>query len=430
MVAFAMSGRKRDLFPSPVTEVHWGILVAPLAQRLASVRPSATKAMTARARALRAEGQDVIVLSQGEPDFDTPPDVCDAGIAAIREGHTRYTAVSGIEELRKAVAAKLRRENGLDYDPSAIVVGCGAKQVIFNALFATLDPGDEVVVPAPCWVSYPDMVRLAGGTPVVVNCSAGSGFKLQPDELAAAITPRSKWLMLNSPANPTGAVYSEKDLAALGEVLKAHPHVSLLSDDIYEKLVYAPARFATMAAVVPELRDRTLLVNGVSKAHAMTGWRVGYGAGPQGLIKAMATIQGQTSSHTSSVSQYAALEAIGGDQSHLPPFVETFRQRRDLVCERLKRAPGLHCRLPEGAFYAFVSCRDLIGTQRSDGSVIRSDTDFAMYLLERFGVAVVPGSSFLAEGYFRASFANSTNALEKACNRIQAACEALVREVA
>ena len=401
-----------------------------LARRMASVQPSATKAMTAKARALREAGQDIVALSQGEPDFDTPSNVCDAGIGAIREGHTRYTAVAGIAELREAIGAKLRTENGLDYDPSAIVVGCGAKQVIFNALFATLDPGDEVVIPAPCWVSYPEMVRLAGGTPVVVDCAPGSGFKLQPDELAAAITPRSKWLMLNSPANPTGAVYSEKELAALGEVLKAHPHVGLLSDDIYEKLVYAPACFATMAAVVPELRDRTLLVNGVSKAHAMTGWRVGYGAGPRDLIKAMTTIQGQTSSHTSSVSQYAALEAIGGDQTHLIRFVETFRQRRDLVCERLKQVPGLRCRLPEGAFYAFVSCRDLIGTQRPDGTVIRSDTDFAMYLLEQFGVAVVPGSSFLADGYFRVSYADSTEALEKACNRIQAACEALVREVA
>lgn len=401
-----------------------------LARRMASARPSATKAMTAKARALRAAGKDVLVLSQGEPDFDTPPGICDAGIAAIREGHTRYTDVAGLAELREAIAAKLRNENGLDYAPSAIVVGCGAKQVIFNALFATLDPGDEVIIPAPCWVSYPEMVRLAGGTPVIVDCSPGSGFKLQPDELAAAVTPRSKWLLLNSPANPTGAVYSEKELAALGEVLKAHPHVALLSDDIYEKLVYAPAHFASMAAVVPELRDRTLVVNGVSKAHAMTGWRVGYGAGPQDLIEAMTTVQGQTSSHTSSVSQFAALKAIGGDQRHLIRFVETFRRRRDLVCDRLKRAPGLHCRLPEGAFYAFVSCRGLFGTQRPDGSIIRSDRDFAMYLLEQFGVAVVPGSSFLAEGYLRVSYADSTAALERACNRIQAACESLVREVA
>lgn len=386
--------------------------------------------MTARARALRAQGQDIITLSQGEPDFDTPSDIREAGIAAIRGGHTRYTAVAGIDELRSAIAAKLRRDNGLDYDPSQVIVGCGAKQVIFNALFATLDPGDEVVIPAPCWVSYPDMVRLAGGNPVVLDCPAAEGFKLSPEQLRAAITPRTKWLILNSPANPTGAVYSDADLAALAEVLREAPDVWVLCDDIYEKLVYRPARFATIAAVAPDLKWRTLVVNGVSKAHAMTGWRVGYGAGPDDLVKAMATIQGQTSSHTSSISQHAAAEALAGDQGYMPAFVNAFMERRDLMCERLKRVPGLRCRVPDGAFYLFVSCKELIGTAMPDGRPLHSDQDFAMYLLEKFGVAVVPGSSFLAPGYIRLSYAASPEMLERACDRILAACEAVVRAVA
>lgn len=386
--------------------------------------------MTARARALRAQGQDIITLSQGEPDFDTPSDIREAGIAAIRGGHTRYTAVAGIDELRSAIAVKLRRDNGLDYDPSQVIVGCGAKQVIFNALFATLDPGDEVVIPAPCWVSYPDMVRLAGGNPVVLDCPAAEGFKLSPEQLRAAITSRTKWLILNSPANPTGAVYSDADLAALAEVLREAPDVWVLCDDIYEKLVYRPARFATIAAVAPDLKWRTLVVNGVSKAHAMTGWRVGYGAGPDDLVKAMATIQGQTSSHTSSISQHAAAEALDGDQGYMPVFVNAFMERRDLMCERLKRVPGLRCRVPDGAFYLFVSCKELIGTAMPDGRPLHSDQDFAMYLLEKFGVAVVPGSSFLAPGYIRLSYAASPEMLERACNRILAACEAVVRAVA
>lgn len=403
--------------------------MALLANRMSLIRPSSTKAMTDRARALRATGHDVIALSQGEPDFDTPTAVCDAGVAAIRDGHTRYTPTAGVAELRQAIAAKLKRDNGLDYDPDAIIVGCGAKQVLFNALFATVDPGDEVIVPAPCWVSYEEMARLAGGTPTVVHCPPEAGFKLAPEQLAAAITPRTKWLILNSPANPSGAVYTRRELAALGEVLEQQAHVRVLADDIYEKLVYAPARFATIAAVVPDLQDRTLVVGGVSKAHAMTGWRVGYGAGSRDLIQAMAAIQSHTSSHTSSVSQFAALEAIDGDQSHLPVFLEAFRERRDFVCDRLNRAPGLACRLPDGAFYVFVSCRDLLGARLPDGRTIDSDMDFAMYLLEQFGVATVPGSSFLAPGYIRVSYAASRANLERACNLIQAACEALVQEM-
>ena len=400
-----------------------------LAERLASVRPSATKAMTARAQALRSQGQEIITLSQGEPDFDTPENICEAAVSAIRQGRTRYTATTGIAELRAAIAEKLERDNGLDYAADQIVASCGAKQVIFNAFLATLDEGDEVIVPAPCWVSYPDMVRLAAGTPVIVDCAADAGFKLQPDQLAAAITPRSRWLVLNSPANPTGAVYGERELAVLAEVLMRHPQVSVLCDDIYEKLVYPPARFATLAQVAPDLRARILIVNGVSKAHAMTGWRVGYGAGPAELIKAMATIQGQTSSHTSSISQYAALEALRGDQSYLPDFMKTFEARRDLVCDRLSRAPGLACAVPDGAFYVFVSCRGLLGAKTPNGRTIQSDADFALYLLEQFGVAVVPGSSFLAEGYVRISYAASTQMLERACQRILAACTSLAREV-
>ena len=400
-----------------------------LASRMRAVTPSATKAMTAKAQALRMAGHDVITLSQGEPDFDTPANVREAAIAAIRDGHTRYTAVAGVPALREAIAAKLERDNGLVYDPDAIVVGCGAKQVIFNTLLATLDPGDEVVIPTPCWVSYPEMARLAGGTPVLVDCQADARFKLSPAQLDAAITPRTRWLILNSPTNPTGAVYSEKELSALGDVLMRHDHVWVLTDDIYEKLVYAPARFASLAAL-PTLRDRVLLVNGVSKASAMTGWRVGYGAGPQDLIKAITTVQGQTSSHTSSISQYAAIEALAGDQSYLAKFVAAFRDRRDLVCARLNRVPGLSCRVPDGAFYVFVSCQALMGARVYDGRTLRSDSDFALYLLEKFNVAVVPGQSFLADGFFRVSYASSLDDLERACGRITAACEALGQEVA
>lgn len=385
--------------------------------------------MTARAQVLRSQGHEITTLSQGEPDFDTPVNIAAAGVAAIENGKTRYTPVAGIPELRAAIAEKLERDNGLDYAADQIMASCGAKQVIFNAFLATLDEGDEVIVPAPCWVSYPDMVRLAAGTPVIVDCAADAGFKLQPDQLAAAITPHSRWLVLNSPANPTGAVYGERELAALAEVLRRHPQVSVLCDDIYEKLVYPPARFATLARVAPDLQARILIVNGVSKAYAMTGWRVGYGAGPAELIKAMATIQGQTSSHTSSISQYAALEALRGDQSYLPDFVKTFEARRDLVCDWLSRAPGLTCGIPDGAFYVFASCRDLLGVETPDGRTIQSDADFALYLLEQFGVAVVPGSSFLAGGYVRISYAASTQALERACQRILAACTSLAREV-
>lgn len=383
--------------------------------------------MTDRAAELRERGVDVIALSRGEPDFDTPSAIRDAGIRAIRDGRTRYTPTAGIKPLREAIRDSLRRDHGLAYGIDQITVGCGAKQVIFNALFASLDPGDEVVIPTPCWVSYPDMVALAGGKPVLVACHEFHDFKLRPEALEAAITPRTKWLMLNSPSNPTGAVYSPGELRALAEVLRRHGHVHLLSDDIYEKLTY-DAGFATMAAVAPDLFGRILMVNGVSKAHAMTGWRVGYGAGPLALIEAMNLVQSQTSSHTSSVSQHAAVEALSGDRRHVGDFAGAFRQRRDLVVAKLNQAEGLSCRVPDGAFYAFPSCAGVIGKQTPEGKVIESDSDFAMYLLDAFGVAVVPGSGFMASPYIRISYASSLEDLTRACDRIIAACAALIRK--
>lgn len=395
-----------------------------IAKRLAAVRPSATKAMTARATAMREAGNDIITLSQGEPDFDTPDSVQLAGINAIRNGKTRYTAVAGVKQLREAIREKLKRDNNLEYGIDEITVGCGAKQVVFNALFASLDPQDEVIIPTPCWVSYPDMVRLAGGEPVLVESLERHGFKLKPPELEAVITSRTKWLMLNSPNNPTGAVYSRPELAALAEVLRRHPHVHVLSDDIYEKLVY-DMPFSTMASAAPDLSDRVLTVNGVSKSSAMTGWRVGYGAGPKELIKAMNTIQGQTSSHTSSISQYAAIEAIAGPRDYLDNFVGEFRKRRELIVDKIKAMPGLTCRVPDGAFYVFISCSGVIGKVTGKGKVIETDMDFAMYLLEDFGVAVVPGNGFMASPYIRISYAASVEELERACSRMLAACDAL-----
>ena len=396
-----------------------------LSHRLADVRPSATKAMTAKARELKEAGRSIIALSAGEPDFDTPDPVKQAGIEAIRSGKTKYTPVAGIAPLREAIAGKLRRDNGLIYDPDQITTACGAKQVIFNALFATLNPGDEVVIPVPCWVSYPDMVRLAGGTPITVECGEENGFKLTPERLSAAITPKTRWLMLNSPSNPTGAVYSAAELGSLASVLETHPHVWVLADDIYEKLIYGTAEFATMAQAAPALGGRTLTINGVSKANAMTGWRLGYGAGPAALIKAMNTIQGQTASHTSSISQYAAIEAMSGDQSYLANFVSAYERRRDLVVGKLNEAPGVTCGTPDGAFYVFACCRDLIGRSIPSGKIIESDADLAMYFLETAGVAVVPGSGFLFSPYFRVSYASSEAELTEGCDRIIAACKQL-----
>jgi aspartate aminotransferase len=391
---------------------------------MANVRASETKAMTARAAALRAEGKSIITLSQGEPDFETPEHVRAAGHNAIDRGFTRYTAVPGTLALREAIVAKLRRDNGLTVTVDQIVVGCGAKQVIFNALFASLDPGDEVVIPAPCWVSYPEMVRLAGGTPVIVSTVA-TGFKLTAEALESAFSERTKWLILNSPCNPTGVVYSAAELRALAEVLERWPNVWILSDDIYEKLVYDGTQFATMAAVAPALATRTLTVNGLSKSHAMTGWRVGYGAGPQEIVKAISLIQSQTTSHTSSISQHAAAEALNGDDGFLEQFREEYRVRRDIVLESLNAVPGLNALKPDGAFYVFVSCAGLIGARAPSGRLIQTDVDLVMYFLEEAGVAVVPGSGFLASPFFRVSYASATLDIHAACVRIAAACRRL-----
>ncbi len=395
------------------------------AAALDRIKPSPTLAVTAKAQELRAQGRDVISLGAGEPDFDTPDHVKEAAIEAIRSGETHYTPVNGTPALRQAIADKFKRENGLDYGLDQISVGCGGKQVLYNAIMATIDPGDEVVIPAPYWVSYPDIVLLAGGQPVVVDSSLDSGFKVTPDSLAAAITPKSKWLILNSPSNPSGAAYSRDELAALGRVLLDHPQVWVMSDDIYEHLVYDGFEFATIAQVVPELQDRTLTLNGVSKAYAMTGWRVGYAGGPVEVIKAMAKIQSQSTTHTSSISQAAAVEALNGTQDFLTDWVATFAERRDLVVGMLNQATGLSCLSPEGAFYVYPSCAELIGKKTPEGSVIASDSDFVTYLLESEGVAAVQGAAFGLEPYFRISYATSTEALEEACKRIQRACAAL-----
>jgi len=396
-----------------------------LASRLDRVKPSPTIAVTSKARELRAQGHDVIGLGAGEPDFDTPGHVKDAAKTAMDAGHTKYTAVDGTPELKRAIAAKFERDNGLSYAPEQISVGTGGKQVLFNALFATVEAGDEVVIPAPYWVSYPDMVLLAGGEPVVVETHERNGFKLQPHELEAAITERTKWLILNSPSNPTGAGYSHDELRALAEVLGRHPHVWVMADDMYEHLVYDGFQFATPAQVAPELSERTLTVNGVSKAYAMTGWRIGYAGGPKELIAAMAKIQSQSTSSPSSISQAAAVEALNGSQGHLTERARAFQERRDFVVDKLNQCPGLSCLTPEGAFYVYPSCAGAIGTTAPDGTVIRTDEDFVQYLLNHAKVACVHGAAFGLSPFFRISYATSMDALETACERIHAACAEL-----
>ncbi len=396
-----------------------------LAARLDRIKPSPTIAVTTRAAELRAEGRDVIGLGAGEPDFDTPDNIKAAAEKAIAEGKTKYTPVDGTPELKAAIVAKFKRENGLDYTPRQITVGAGGKHVLFNALMATLDPGDEVIIPAPYWVSYPDMVLLAEGTPVFVPCVAEKGFKLQPEDLERAITKRTKWLILNSPGNPSGAAYGEADLAALAEVLLRHPHVWIMTDDMYEHLVYDGFQFRTMAQVEPRLYERTLTINGVSKAYAMTGWRIGYAGGAQDLIKAMAKIQSQSTSCPSAISQAAAVEALSGPQDFIAERAAAFRERRDLVVGMLNQAPGLDCPRPEGAFYVYPSCAGVIGKKTPDGAVIESSADFAAYLLDSEGVAVVHGEAFGLDPHFRVSYATSTEALTEACTRIQRACAAL-----
>ena len=396
-----------------------------LAARLDRVKPSPTIAVTTRAAELRAAGRDIIGLGAGEPDFDTPAHIIEAAEAAMHAGKTRYTPVAGTLELREAICAKFERENGLSYAPEQITVGCGGKQNIYNAIMATVEEGDEVVIPAPYWVSYPDIVLLAEGTPVIVECGAEDGFRLTPEALADAITPRTKWLILNSPSNPTGAAYSEDDLRALGRVLLDNGHVRVMTDDMYEHVVYDGFRFSTIAQAEPALYERTLTLNGVSKAYCMTGWRVGYAAGPLDLVKAMNKIQSQSTTHTCSISQAAAVAALNGPQDFIAPHNEAFRERRNLVVEMLNAAEGLECPMPEGAFYVYPSCAGCIGRTAPDGREIASDADLAGYLLEAEGVAVVHGAAFGLSPYFRVSYAASMAALEDACARIQRACAAL-----
>ncbi|WP_321392727.1 pyridoxal phosphate-dependent aminotransferase [Emcibacter sp.] len=396
-----------------------------IADSLSRVKPSPTIAVTTKAAELKAAGRDVIGLGAGEPDFDTPQNIKDAAIKAINEGKTKYTAPDGTPELKKAVAAKFKRENGLDYEPSQVTINNGGKHTLFNALMATINPGDEVIIPAPYWVSYPDMTLLVGGKPVIVECTQENKFKLQPEDLDAAITPKTKWVILNSPSNPTGAAYSRDELKALTDVLLKHPHVWVMSDDMYEHLVYDGFEFCTPAQVEPKLYDRTLTVNGVSKAYAMTGWRIGYAAGPVELIKAIGKIQSQTTSNPCSISMAAAVEALNGPQDFLKVRGEAFKTRRDLVVRMLNDAEGIECATPEGAFYVYPSCAGMIGKTTPDGKVLNNDEDVVSYLLEAEGVAAVHGEAFGLSPHFRVSYATSEEALTEACTRIQRACAAL-----
>lgn len=397
-----------------------------LSDTLARVKPSPTIAVTTKAQALKSEGKDVIGLGAGEPDFDTPENIRDAAKRAIDNGKTRYTAVDGIPELKAAICSKFLRENGLTYTPSQISVGTGGKQVLYNALVATLNPGDEVIIPAPYWVSYPDMVLLAGGTPVPVVAGIETAFKLTPEQLEAAITPKTKWFIFNSPSNPTGAGYTRAELKALCDVLMRHRHVWVMSDDMYEHLVFDDFEFCTPAEIEPGLYDRTLTCNGVSKAYAMTGWRIGYAGGPVALIKAMGTIQSQSTSNPCSVSQYAALEALSGPQEFLADWRRVFQGRRDLVVGMLNQAKGIRCPKPEGAFYVYPDISGCIGKATPAGTMILNDEVFATALLEETGVAVVFGAAFGVSPNFRVSYATSDDVLHEACTRIQRFCASLV----
>src|SRR5579872_2730594 len=396
--------------------------MALLASRLDRIKPSPTIAAGQRARELKAQGRDIISLDAGEPDFDTPDSIKEAAIAAIRRGETKYTTVDGTAALKEAISAKFKRENGLDYKPEQITVGVGGKHVLFNTFLATLDPGDEVVIPAPYWVSYPDMALLAEGKPVFVECPAEKGFKLQPADLERVITPKTKWVVLNSPSNPTGAAYTRAELKAVAEVLLRHPHVHVLVDDMYEHLTYDGFEFTTIAKVEPALYERTLTVNGVSKAYAMTGWRIGYAGGPAPLIKAIAKVQSQSTTNPSSISQAAAVAALNGPQDFIPANNKVFKERRDLVVSMLNQARGIDCPRPEGAFYVYPSCAGTIGKTSPSGKVLANDQDFVTELLETEGVAVVQGSAFGLGPAFRISYATKTSDLEDACKRIQRFC--------
>jgi len=396
-----------------------------LSEALHRVKPSATIAVTTKAAELKRAGHDVIGLGAGEPDFDTPDNIKDAAIKAIRDGKTKYTPADGIPELKEAICAKFERENGLTYKPSQVHVAPGGKPVIYNALVATLNPGDEVIVPAPYWVSYPEMVLMAGGEPVIAPCGPNTQYKLTPEALEAAITPKTKWIILNSPSNPTGAAYTKAELRGLSDVLLRHPQVWVLTDDMYEHLVYDDFEYWTIAQVEPSLYDRTLTMNGVSKAYAMTGWRIGYAAGPEKLIKAMGKVISQTTSNPCSISQYAAVEALNGTQDFLEPRRAEYQKRRDMVVAGLNKCAGLHCPTPEGAFYVYPSCAGVIGKTAPSGKVIETDEDFATELLETEKVAVVFGGAFGMSPAFRVSYATSTEALRESLIRIERFCAAL-----
>ena len=395
------------------------------AERLDRISPSQTIAITTKARALKAAGRDIISLSAGEPDFDTPQNVKDAAIRAIQSGETKYTDVAGTLALRKAVAEKFKRDSGIDYKPEEIIVSTGGKQVIFNAMLATLNAGDEAIIPTPCWVSYPDIVSLADGKPVLVPCGQNNGFKLRAEDLEAAITPKTKWFMINNPCNPTGAAYSAEELRPICDVLLKHPDVWIFTDDIYEKLAYDGFKPATIVQVEPRLRSRTLTMNGCSKAYAMTGWRIGFAGGPAHLIKALDKLQSQSTSNTSSIGQAAAVEGLTGPQEFIGEMVAVYRERRDLVVEMLNKAPGITCHKPEGAFYVFPSVHGCIGKTSKGGAKITDDESFVIALLEETGVAAVHGGAFMYPGHFRISYATDTDSLREACTRIQQFCEGL-----
>jgi aspartate aminotransferase len=393
-----------------------------LADSVNRISPSQTIGMATKARELKAKGRDVISLSAGEPDFDTPDNIKEAAVRALKEGKTKYTDVDGIPELKVAIAAKFKRENGLDYKPSQISVGTGGKQVLYNALLCTLNPGDEVVIPAPCWVSYADIVLLGGGKPVFANCSIEDGYRLKPEVLEKAITKKTKWFLFNAPCNPTGAAYSKAEIKALTDVLIKHPHVWVLTDDMYEHLLYDDNVFYTPAQVEPGLYERTLTLNGFSKAYCMTGWRLGYAGGPEPLIKTMCKLQSQSTSNPSSITQWAGVEALTGPQDFIARNRDAFKDRRDLVVSMLNQAKGIKCPKPEGAFYVYPSCEGLIGKTSAKGTKINTDEDFVLALLEDEGVAVVHGAAFAMSPFFRISYATSNAELEDACSRIQRFC--------
>ncbi len=397
-----------------------------LAHRLQNVKPSPTLAMNAKAAAMKAEGRNILSLSAGEPDFDTPEFIKEAAREAMVQGLTKYTAVDGLPALKKAIQKKFLRDNNLSYELSEIMVGNGGKQIIFNALMATINPGDQVIIPAPYWVSYPDMVALFGGCPQFVDCGIDQNFKITPSQLEKAITPHTKWLILNSPSNPTGEVYTRKEITELAHVLRRHPHVHIMSDDIYEYLVYGEAHFISILEVAPDLKDRTLIVNGVSKSYSMTGWRIGYGAGPQNLIKAMTMLQSQSTSNACSISQAAAIQAIEGDQSFINEWRASFERRRDLVVKGFSEIPGLTCMSPGGAFYLYINCEGLIGKKTPNEMVLMTDDQISEYLLEYAEVAVVSGSGFGLSPYFRISYATADEILQEACRRIDEAVKKLV----